>query len=63
MVTTTLEGLFLGDTIVAVEGEPVRRHDNLLAKLSGDRVGATVPFRILRGGQVMDVLVVIDERA
>lgn len=56
-------GLFLGDTIVAVGGEPVRHHDDLLAKLSGDRVGAAVPFRILRGGQVMDVAVVIGERA
>jgi len=56
-------GLFLGDTILAVAGEPVRHHDDLLAKLSGDRVGAAVPFRILRGGQVVDVNVVIGERA
>ncbi len=56
-------GLFLGDTIVAVAGEGVRHHDDLLAKLSGDRVGAAVPFRILRGGQVIDVPVVIGERA
>lgn len=56
-------GLFLGDTILAVAGEPVRHHDDLLARLSGDRVGAAVPFRILRGGQVMDVPVVIGERA
>jgi S1-C subfamily serine protease len=55
-------GLFLGDTILAVAGEPVRHHDDLLARLSGDRVGAAVPFRILRGGQVMDVSVVIGER-
>jgi hypothetical protein len=41
----------------------VRHHDDLLAKLSGDRVGAGTPFRILRGGQVMDVTVVIGERA
>ena len=56
-------GLFLGDAIVAVAGEPVRHHDDLLTKLSGDRVGAAVPFRILRGGQVIDVPVVIGERA
>jgi S1-C subfamily serine protease len=55
--------LFLGDTIVAVAGEAVRHHDDLLAKLTGDRVGSAVPFRILRGGQVMDVAVVIGERA
>jgi S1-C subfamily serine protease len=56
-------GLFLGDTIVAVAGEAVRHHDDLLARLNGDRVGASVPFRILRGGQVIDVPVVIGERA
>jgi S1-C subfamily serine protease len=55
-------GLFLGDTIVAVAGEPVRHHDDLLAKLSGDRVGAAVPFRILRGGQVIEISIVIGER-
>lgn len=55
-------GIFLGDTIVAVAGEPVRHHDDLLARLGGDRVGAAVPFRILRGGQVVDVAVVVGER-
>jgi S1-C subfamily serine protease len=55
-------GLFLGDTIVAVAGAPVQDHDDLLGKLSGDRVGEAVPFRILRGGQLVDVSVVIGER-
>ena len=55
-------GLFLGDTILAVAGEPVRHHDDLLARLSDDRVGAAVPFRILRGGQVIEISVVIGER-
>ncbi|MCB0253630.1 MAG: trypsin-like peptidase domain-containing protein [Anaerolineae bacterium] len=55
-------GLFLGDTIVAVAGEPVRHHDDLLAKLSGDRVGQPVPIRIVRGGQVSDVAVMVGER-
>lgn len=55
-------GLFLGDTIVAVAGEPVRHHDDLLAKLSGDRVGQPVPLRIVRGGQVVDVPVTVGER-
>ncbi|MCS6843259.1 MAG: S1C family serine protease [Caldilineales bacterium] len=55
-------GLFLGDTIVAVAGESVRRHDDLLAKLSGDRVGQAVPIRVVRGGQVLEVNVVVGER-
>lgn len=56
-------GLFLGDTIIAIAGDPVRQHDDLMARLSSDRVGTTVPLRLLRGGQVLDVDVVIGERA
>ena len=55
-------GLFLGDTIVAVAGELVRHHDDLLAKLSGDRVGQSVSIRIVRGGQVQDIAILLGER-
>ncbi len=56
-------GLFMGDTIVALDGQPVHHPDDLLTLLSGDRVGQTVPVRIIRGGQVSDVRVVIGEQA
>jgi S1-C subfamily serine protease len=55
-------GMFLGDTIVGVAGEPVRHHDDLLSKLSGDRVGQAILLRIVRSGQVQEVEVVIGER-
>lgn len=55
-------GLMLGDTIVAVSGEAVRYLDDLLAALSGERVGATVPVKIVRGGQVQQVRATIGER-
>ena len=55
-------GLSLGDTIIALDGHPVRHMDDLLALLSGDRVGSTVPVRILRGGQVLELTVTIGER-
>lgn len=54
-------GLLLGDTIVSLDGQPVRHMDDLLALLSGDRVGAAVPVRIVRGGQVQELTVVIGE--
>ena len=54
-------GLFLGDTVVAVAGEPVRHHDDLLARLGGDQIGQTLSIRVLRGGQVQDVDVVVGE--
>jgi S1-C subfamily serine protease len=56
-------GLFMGDTIVALDGQPVRHLDDLLALLSGERVGASVPVRIVRGGQMTDVPVTIGEQA
>lgn len=55
-------GLLLGDTIVALDGQPVRHMDDLLALLGSDRVGASVPVRIVRGGQVQELTVVIGER-
>ena len=55
-------GLTLGDTIVALDGQPVRHMDELLALLGGDRVGVSVPIRIVRGGQAQEVTVTIGER-
>jgi S1-C subfamily serine protease len=55
-------GLLLGDTIVGLGGQPVRTMDDLLALLGGDRVGIATPVRIVRGGQVQDLEVVIGER-
>jgi len=55
-------GLFMGDTIVAFDGQAVRHHDDLLGHLAGDRVGASLPVRIVRGGQVQELHVVVGER-
>jgi S1-C subfamily serine protease len=54
-------GLLLGDTVVVLDGHPVRHHDDLLALLGGERVGTAVPVRVVRAGQVQDVTVVIGE--
>lgn len=56
-------GLLLGDTIVTLDEQPVRHLDDLLGLLSGDRVGKSVPVRILRGGQLQQMQVVVGERA
>lgn len=55
-------GLMLGDTIVAVGGDVVRHLDDLLAALNGERVGAAVPVKIVRGGQVSELRATIGER-
>jgi S1-C subfamily serine protease len=55
-------GLLLGDTIVAFDGQPVRHMDDLLALLSGDRVGTSAAVRLVRAGQVQDLSVTVGER-
>lgn len=55
-------GLLLGDVIVALDGQPVRFMDDFLASLSGDQIGKEAAVKILRGGQVQEVKVVLGER-
>ena len=55
-------GLMLGDIIVALDGHAVADLDELLALLSGDRVGKEVPVQIIRGGQLLEVNLTIGER-
>ncbi len=50
-------GLFLGDTLVALEGKPVRHLDDLLASLDAEKIDRAVSFKVLRGGQLHDVSV------
>jgi S1-C subfamily serine protease len=54
--------LYLGDTLVALDGQAVRHMDDLMAILSGDRVGKAVTAKIVRGGQVHEASVTIGER-
>jgi S1-C subfamily serine protease len=55
-------GLILGDTIIALAGEPIPHHDALVAQLSGDRVGTAVPVRLVRAGEVRELEAVVGER-
>ena len=55
-------GLFMGDTLLLLDGQRVTHLDDLLGLLSGDRVGKTVPIRLLRGGQVTEINVLIGEQ-
>ena len=44
-------GLLLGDTLVALADKPLRYPDDLIAQLTGDRVGKQMQIRLVRGGQ------------
>ena len=55
-------GLFVGDTIVAINGQPVSDPDDLFAALNSDTVGKAVPVEVLRGGKSETVSVTVGER-
>lgn len=55
-------GLYIGDVIVALDGQPTRYLDELLSILNGERVGKAVAVSVLRGGTVNTVNVHIGER-
>jgi len=50
-------GLFLGDTLVSLGGNPVRHLDDLFSSLDGDCIGKPLTVRILRRGQLMELTV------
>lgn len=56
-------GMMLGDVLVGMGDAHVRHMDDLMAQLSGDRVGQTMNARILRGGSLMEVSVTVSERS
>lgn len=56
-------GMQLGDVIVAFSGKAATDPSDLLAQLSGDRIGTTATLRILRAGEIVEVGVIIGERA
>lgn len=54
-------GLLQGDVLVTLDGQAVRHVDELQVLLSTDRVGKSLPARIVRGGQVHDLAVTIGQ--
>ena len=56
-------GLALGDTLVTLEGAPIRHMDDVLAALGGDRIGSALEARFLRGGKLQNARVTVGERA
>lgn len=55
-------GLTVGDIIAGLNGEPTESHDELLALLTGDVVGQTIPVEVLRGGKPETLKIKIGER-
>lgn len=56
-------GMALGDTLVSLEGAPIRHMDDVMAALGGDRIGSALEARFLRGGKLQSARVTVGERA
>ena len=48
-------GLHPGDTLIALDGQPLREVDDLVARLPRERVGQTVHAKVLRAGAARDI--------
>ncbi|HYX92866.1 MAG TPA: trypsin-like peptidase domain-containing protein [Myxococcaceae bacterium] len=55
-------GVLLGDVLLALDGSPLKRMEDLLGALSDDRVGREAVLRVLRSGAVRELTVTIGER-
>ena len=55
-------GLFVGDILVAVSGQPVGDPDDLFSALNSDTVGKAIAVEVLRGGRPETVSVTAGER-
>jgi S1-C subfamily serine protease len=56
-------GLLVGDILVKLDGEPVRRTDDLSVLLATGRAGQAVNLQIVRGGAVQNLSLSLGERA
>jgi len=55
-------GVLVGDVLLDFDGHPVESPEDLLDLLVGDRVGRSVPLRVLRGGAATDLTVTVGDR-
>ncbi len=55
-------GLQPGDRIVALDGEPVASADDLKAAIAAAGIGGQLGLRVVRGGEELDIQVVIGSR-
>ena len=55
-------GMMVGDILVGLNGQAITDPDELVSRLTGSLVGSPATVEILRGGQQMELTVVVGER-
>jgi S1-C subfamily serine protease len=54
-------GILQGDILVTLDGSPIRHVDDLQSLLGSDRIGNSVPARLVRSGQIQQATVTIGQ--
>ena len=57
----TKAGILQGDILVTLDNSPIRHVDDLQSLLGSDRIGKSVPARLVRSGQLQQVAVTIGQ--
>jgi S1-C subfamily serine protease len=55
-------GTLVGDILVSIEGKPLGSPEQLVGELSSARVGQPVQLGVIRGGNSVEIPVVVGER-
>lgn len=55
-------GLLLGDVLLALDGQSLQEGGDLRSVLTTDRIGEQLTARVIRGGELRDLAVVVGER-
>lgn len=56
-------GIVIGDILIALAGHPVTRLEDVHAQLHGEAIGKPLPLKLLRGGAIQELNIVVGERA
>ena len=58
----TESGLMVGDVIVSIDGKTLQSGASLQSILDGENVGKSVSFGVVRGGQLLQIAVIVREK-
>jgi S1-C subfamily serine protease len=56
-------GIVIGDILVTLAGQPIARPENVQPHLQAENIGKSLSARIVRGGAVRDVSILVGDRA
>jgi S1-C subfamily serine protease len=56
-------GIVIGDILVTLAGQPIARPENVQSHLHAENIGKSLNARIVRGGAVRDVSILVGDRA